>query len=78
MHIVDTISKSITIINRNTTFGDIINICEVAIKQVKSNDINIIKSIFSDNSFLNNNVYQEIIRNDPKIKDLLSEYLEKK
>ena len=78
IHIIDVISNSITVINKNTTFGDIINICEAAIKQVKKNDINIIKSLFSDNSILNNNIYQEIIWNEPKIKDLLSEYLEKK
>lgn len=78
IHLIDTIDKSITIINKNTTFGDIINICDLAIKQVKKNDINSIKSLFTDTSILNNNVYQEIIGDDPKIKDLLSDFLEKK
>ena len=78
IHLIDTINKSITIINKNTTFGDIMNICDLAIKQVKKNDIDSIKLLFTDNSILNNNVYQEIIGNDPKIKDLLSDYLEKK
>lgn len=78
IHLIDTIDKSITIINKNTTFGDIINICDLAIKQVKKNDINSIKSLFTDTSILNNNVCQEIIGDDPKIKDLLSDFLEKK
>ena len=78
IHLIDTINKSITIINKNTTFGDIINICDLAIKQIKKNDIDSIKLLFTDNYILNNNVYQEIIGNDPKIKDLLSDYLEKK
>ena len=39
IHLIDTINKSITIINKNTTFGDIINICDLAIKQIKKNDI---------------------------------------
>ena len=57
IHIIDTISKSFIIIDKNATIGDIINIHEAAIKQVKKNDINIIKSLFTDNSILNNNVY---------------------
>ena len=78
IHLIDTINKSITIINKNSTFEDIINICDLSIKQIKKNDIDSIKLLFTDNSILNNNVYQEIIWNDPKIKDLLSDYLEKK
>ena len=78
IHLIDTINKSITLINKNTTFGGVINICDLAIKQVKKNDIDSMKLLFTDKSILNNNVYQEIIGNDPKIKDLLSDYLEKK
>jgi hypothetical protein len=78
IHLIDTINKSITIINKNTTFGDIMNICDLAIKQVKKNDIDSIKLLFTDKSILNNNAYQEIIGNVLKIKDLLSDYLEKK
>ena len=46
IHLIDTINKSITIINKNTTFGDIINICDLAIKQIKKNDIDSINVRF--------------------------------
>ena len=78
IHLIDIINKSIKIINKNTTFGDMINICDLPIKQVKKNDIDSIKLLFTDKSILNNNAYQEIIGNVLKIKDLLSDYLEKK
>ena len=64
IHLIDTINKSITIINKNTTFGEIINICDLEIKQVEKNEINSIKSLFTDKSILNNNDYQKVFGDD--------------
>ena len=35
IHLIDSISKSITNINKNSTFEDIINICQMAIEKIK-------------------------------------------
>ena len=52
IHLIDKINKSITIINKNTTFGDIINICDLAIKQIKKNDIDSINVRLSGKKIL--------------------------
>ena len=77
IHLIGAISKSITIINQNSTFEDIINICQMAIENIKKNDIDAIKVLFIEKSILNNNVYKEIVGKDPKMIDLLSKYLSK-
>ena len=70
IHIDGAIHRLIDLINNETTYGDLLDICE---KSIKKNDLQLIKKLFDENLLSLKVCYPEIIDEDESLFKILSE-----
>ena len=74
IHIDGEISQIIDIINSNTTYGEILEICKKSF--IKKNDADKFRELLNDENLYNLNCKEEIIDKDQELKELLKNYIE--
>ena len=74
IHIEGAINRIIDILNTETTYGDLLNICETILEK---NDLSKIKQLFKDKIITFENCYPEIIEDDLEMKKILEEFSKK-